>query len=145
MGLFLRGRCPIPLEPSLKRAFVFIDGQNLFHAAKEAFGYLFPNYDAAALAQYVCAQKGWNLAQTHFYTGIPDAADNAFWNHFWSAKLAAMGRQGVQVFSRPLRYRNQTRSRKAFVRFHQARERGFLHEEARCFGQCVFQTMPGPN
>jgi hypothetical protein len=26
----------------VKRAFVFIDGQNLFHAAKEAFGYPYP-------------------------------------------------------------------------------------------------------
>ena len=29
-------------------------------------------------------------------------------NHFWSAKLAVMGRQGVAVFSRSLRYRNKT-------------------------------------
>ncbi len=28
-----------PTEPSVKRALVFIDGQNLFYAAKEAFGY----------------------------------------------------------------------------------------------------------
>ncbi|MFQ6675464.1 MAG: NYN domain-containing protein, partial [Fidelibacterota bacterium] len=41
------------------------------------------------------------------YTGIPDRSDNAFWHEFWANKLAAMGRQ-VQVFSRPLRYRNQT-------------------------------------
>ncbi len=34
-------------EPPAKRAFVFIVGQNLFHAAKEAFGYSFPNYDVA--------------------------------------------------------------------------------------------------
>jgi len=92
----------------VKRAFVFIDGQNLFHAAKEAFGYSFPSYDVAALAGRVCAQLGWKLEQTHFYTGIPDATDNAFWNHFWTGKLAAIGRQGVRVFSRPLRYRNQT-------------------------------------
>ena len=98
----------MPTEPGVKRAIVFIDGQNLFHAAKEAFGYSFPNYDVAALAARVCTQPGWNLVQTHFYTGIPDAADDAFWSHFWSAKLAAMGRQGVRIFSRPLRYRNQT-------------------------------------
>jgi hypothetical protein len=44
----------------------------------------------------------------HFYTGIPDVEDEPKWNHFWTAKLANMGRQGVKVFSRPLRYRNQT-------------------------------------
>ena len=32
------------LEPSSKRVFVFFDGQNLFHHAKAAFGYPFPNY-----------------------------------------------------------------------------------------------------
>ncbi|CAN5525047.1 hypothetical protein BH20VER3_BH20VER3_00030 [soil metagenome] len=31
-----------------------------------------------------------------------------FWNHFWTAKLAQMGRDQVTVFSRPLRYGNQT-------------------------------------
>jgi hypothetical protein len=39
------GRWPVTAEPPVKRAFVFIDGQNLFHAAKEAFGYSYPNYD----------------------------------------------------------------------------------------------------
>jgi hypothetical protein len=48
------------------------------------------------------------LSQTFFYTGIPDRADNAFWNHFWTAKLAVMGTRGIQTFSRSLRYRNQT-------------------------------------
>lgn len=95
-------------EPSVKRTCVFVDGQNLFHAAREAFGYPYPNYDVARLAERVCAQQGWQLAQTHFYTGIPDPSDDLFWSHFWTAKLAAMGRQGVRVFSRPLRYRNQT-------------------------------------
>jgi uncharacterized LabA/DUF88 family protein len=98
----------MPAEPPVKRAFAFFDGQNLFHAAKEAFGYPYPSYDVIALARAVCRQQGWQLEQTHFYTGLPDATDNAFWNHFWTAKLASMGRQGVRVFSRPLRYRNQT-------------------------------------
>src|SRR5205085_9225245 len=44
---------------------------------------------------------------TRFYTGVPDPADNAFWNHFWVAKGAQMGREGVHVFTRPLRYRNK--------------------------------------
>jgi len=32
-------------ELSSKKAILFIDGQNLFYAAKEAFGYTYPNYD----------------------------------------------------------------------------------------------------
>jgi hypothetical protein len=30
-------------EPPEKRAVVSVDGQNLFHAAQEAFGYTYPN------------------------------------------------------------------------------------------------------
>lgn len=98
----------MPTEPSVKRAVAFVDGQNLYYSAREAFGYPFPNYDIQALAAKVCAAQAWTLTQTHFYTGIPDPADNPFWNRFWSGKLAVMGRQGVRVFTRPLRYRNKT-------------------------------------
>jgi uncharacterized LabA/DUF88 family protein len=98
----------MPAPPNDPPAIVFIDGQNLFYAAKDAFGYPFPNYDAAALARRVCADRQWGVAQVRFYTGVPDATDDSFWNHFWVHKLAQMGRAGVHVFSRPLRYRNQT-------------------------------------
>ncbi len=86
-------------EPSIKRAVVFVDGQNLFHAARESFGYTYPNYSVLALAQAVCISRSWQLVQTRFYTGIPDLTDNPFWHQFWSAKLLAMSRQGVHVFS----------------------------------------------
>lgn len=99
---------PTIFEPARKQAVAFIDGQNLFHAAKEAFGYSFPNFDAGKLAAAVCRQQGWDLGEVRFYTGFPDATDNPFWNHFWVAKLAQMGRDNVTVFSRKLRYRNQT-------------------------------------
>jgi len=42
-----------------------------------------------------------------FYTGVPDASDKPFWNHFWVAKCAQMGREGVVPFTRPLVYRNK--------------------------------------
>jgi len=95
-------------EPSVKKAILFVDGQNLFYAAKEAFGYTYPNYDPKKLAEHICEQKGWTLAEVRFYTGIPDPQDRAFWHHFWTAKLAQMGRLGITTFSRPLRYRNET-------------------------------------
>ena len=98
----------MPAEPKIKRTFVFFDGQNLFYAAKEAFGYPYPNYDPRLLADTVCASNGWTVAGTHFYTGIPSASDKPFWNHFWMAKMAVMGTRGIRTFSRPLRYRNQT-------------------------------------
>jgi uncharacterized LabA/DUF88 family protein len=94
-------------EPAIKRAIVFIDGQNLFHCVRNAFGYTFPNFDIKGLATRVCATKAWQLDSVRFYTGVPDATDNAFWSQFWAAKLLAMSRQGVVTYSRPLRYRNK--------------------------------------
>ena len=81
----------MPLEPKVKRAVAFVDGQNLYHAAREAFGRPYPDYDVVALATNISESSGWSLIQTRFYTGVPDAADNPFWHQFWSAKLAAMG------------------------------------------------------
>lgn len=106
-GYLFRGTVA-PTEPALKRAITFLDGQNLFHSVRESFGYTYPNYDVLALSNAVCRSVGWNLIQTRFYTGIPDPTDDAKWNAFWTRKLAVMGRQGVHVFSRPLRYRNRT-------------------------------------
>ena len=98
----------MPVEPASKRVLAFIDGQNLFYAAKEAFGYPYPNYDPKALVDRICADSGWILAGIHFYTGVPSVSDKPFWNHFWTAKMAVMGTRGIRTFSRPLRYRNQT-------------------------------------
>lgn len=97
-----------PAEPENKRAVVFVDGQNLFHAAREAFGYTYPNYDVLALARQVCVARAWTLVQARFYTGIPDFTDNPFWHRFWEAKLRAVSWQGVHIYSRALRYRNKT-------------------------------------
>ena len=94
-------------EPAVKRTVAFVDGQNLFHAAREAFGYTYPNYDVMALASLVCQRAGWHLAQARFYTGVPDGRDDAFWSEFWAAKLLTMSRQGVVTYSRALRYRNR--------------------------------------
>jgi uncharacterized LabA/DUF88 family protein len=94
-------------EAGTKRAVAFFDGQNLFHAAKAAFGHGFPNYDPRLLAAEVCRAQGWTLVEARFYTGVPDARDDAFWNHFWVAKLRQMGRVGVHTFKRSLRYRNR--------------------------------------
>lgn len=96
------------MEPDLKRVFAFFDGQNLFHSAKAAFGYPYPNYDPRKLVERICADKGWHPAGIHFYTGVPAASDKPVWNHFWTAKMAVMGTRGIKTFSRSLRYRNQT-------------------------------------
>lgn len=97
----------MPSEPALKRTIVFVDGQNLFHAAREAFGYTYPNYDVRALSTRICQDRGWSLTQIRFYTGVPDTTDNARWNAFWVNKLRVMSWQQIHVYSRPLRYRNK--------------------------------------
>ena len=94
-------------EPAIKRVVTFVDGQNLYHAVRETFGYTHPNYDIAALARLICQQKGWQFLQARFYTGIPNPQDDAFWNHFWIGKLRALSWQGVHTYSRPLHYRNK--------------------------------------
>ncbi len=53
----------MPSEPPAKQAVAYIDGQNLFHAAREAFGHPYPNYDVFALASRVCQDQSWQLAQ----------------------------------------------------------------------------------
>ena len=67
-----------------KRAVGIVDGQSLFHAAPEAFGYSYPNYDASALARKVCAKQGWGLTQARFYAGIPNVGDNSQRHSFWT-------------------------------------------------------------
>jgi len=61
----------MPLEPSVKRAISFVDGQNLFHACREAFGYTYPNYDVVPLAGAICLKQGWELERVHFLPGFP--------------------------------------------------------------------------
>ncbi len=96
------------LEPKNKKAIVFIDGQNLFYSAKEAFGYCYPNYDIKLLSKKICSDQGWDIEAIRFYTGVPDLRDDSLWYNFWHNKLTRMGQDGVKIFSRPLRYHNQT-------------------------------------
>lgn len=92
------------MEPSSKCAVSFIDGQNLFRHAKDAFGHYHPNYDPTRLATAVCSQKGWLNMQVRFYTGVPERKHDQRWHAYWTRRLMAMRRAGVHVTSRPLRY-----------------------------------------
>ena len=91
-----------------KRVISFIDGQNLYHSARQAFGYTYPNFDPVRLTQVVAAAAAWIVAGTRFYTGVPDQNDNRPWYEFWTAKCAVMGTQGVVAFTRPLTYQTET-------------------------------------
>jgi uncharacterized LabA/DUF88 family protein len=97
----------LPGEPAGKRVMAFFDGQNLFYAAKEAFGYPFPNYDPLKLTRAICLQNRWDVAGIRFYTGIPDPDIDPDRHHFWVTKLGVMGTRGIRTFTRPLRYQNK--------------------------------------
>jgi uncharacterized LabA/DUF88 family protein len=98
---------PLRVEPPVKRAIAFVDGQNLFFAAKQAFGHTWPNCRFPELANAVCNARGWQLVETRFYTGVPAETQSPHWYTFWNARLLAMSRLGVMVYSRPLRYRRK--------------------------------------
>lgn len=92
-----------------KRAVVFIDGQNLFHAVKKVFGARYPNYHVNRLAESVCNRYGWRLDQIRFYTGVHRPDKNPYWHGFWERKLLSMSRAGVNVFKRHLLYQTEER------------------------------------
>ena len=85
----------------------FIDGQNLYQHAKEAFGHHHPNYDPLKLHQAVCAAHGWTPNLVRFYTGVPDHNHEPMWAAYWSNRVIALKRAGVHVTTRPLRYREE--------------------------------------
>lgn len=95
----------MPKEPNVKRAISFIDGQNLFRHAKDAFGYYHPNYDPKKLTAAICAANGWVVAGVQFYTGTPDREDSEMWYDYWDRRLMVMRRAGITVTSRKLHYR----------------------------------------
>lgn len=93
------------LEPYPKRALAFVDGLNLFHTAKQAFGCRVPDFDPKRLTLAICERMGWLPAGTYFYTGIPDPVSAPYWHRYWRAKLARMRDAGVVTYERPLAYR----------------------------------------
>ena len=92
------------------RTIVSIDGQNLFHLARNAWAqttgatrYTWPSYDVRKLSEGLTAMvPGRTLAEIRFYTGIPNPnappAGNKFWHGFWTKKLRALTNQGIIVY-----------------------------------------------
>lgn len=93
---------------------VFIDGQNLYRGAKDAWGardecklkltdeaykYTWPSYDVQKLATILTSKTlGRTLSQIRFYTGVPRADQNSFWHNFWVEKFRYLKAQGVEVY-----------------------------------------------
>ena len=87
-----------PVPPRLG---VYIDGQNLFHSAMEAFGtgYHWPSFDCLKLANLLLGDfPGAVLGGVSFYTGVPSLSMDPYWHGFWTNKLAGMGRSGIRVY-----------------------------------------------
>ena len=85
------------------RTIVLVDGQNLFHLAKEAWGpsapYDWPSYDVVKLAHVlVSLQPGRTVEEIRFYTGVPSRGASPHWHNFWNHKLRYLQRRGIQVY-----------------------------------------------
>ena len=89
------------------RAIAFFDGQNLFAAERDAFGFTTPSYGVPRLAQAIALQLGWDLTETRFYTGMPNRQDNPRLHRHWTLRLRRMRAEGVVVTARPLRRRRR--------------------------------------
>ena len=90
------------------RTIVFIDGQNLYHLAKNAWVspgkavYSRPSYDVRKLSQaLVDEETGRTLTEIRFYTGVPDprlGRRQKSWHTFWTYKIIHLRRQGIYVY-----------------------------------------------
>lgn len=91
------------------RTVVFIDGQNLYHGAKEAWApptgtlptsrYTWPCYDVEKVAKCLVDRvAGRTLSEIRFYTGVPDRRSLPFWHQFWNNKLRYLKNQGIYVY-----------------------------------------------
>lgn len=92
------------------RTIVFIDGQNLYHLAKNAWGdksiphspYKYPSYDVEKLANtLITGDSRRVLTQTRFYTGVPDkegSPKQVLWHEFWNNKLRYLKSRGIYVY-----------------------------------------------
>ena len=93
------------------RTLVLIDGQNLYHLAKIAWGkagerassrYYWPSYDVEKLASALASKfPDRRLAEIRFYTGVPDprrGGKHRMWYGFWNSKLRRLWRRGVHVY-----------------------------------------------
>lgn len=94
-----------------KRVYAFFDGQNLFHSARECFGYEKANYDPIQSALAITnLEKNRILVGLNFYTGIHTSKMRPDLNQFWHKKLEALKHRaektGINVKSvtRELKY-----------------------------------------
>ena len=69
----------------------------------------YPNFDPVALSNLVAQKYSLTIKKIKFYTGIPPKKRDPYWNRFWSAKLALLGRNKlVKIFTRKTQFREKT-------------------------------------
>lgn len=100
--------CRISSPPDLPKGPGGVIFSGRVPAERVRAGSRYPNYDVQGLARRLCDDRAWRLVQARFYTGVPSRADNLAWHQFWEAKLRAISRQGLQVYSRALRFHTRT-------------------------------------
>lgn len=102
---------------ALLKAYVFVDGQAVFHQAQNCFGYREANYDPIELAKYIVSlDPNREFKGFFFYTGIPSRQVQPNLYDFWSNKVRAIKRKATgvptleehKVFRRRLLYRDIT-------------------------------------
>ena len=91
------------------RTLVLIDGQNLYHLAKNAWAptphdrsspYAWPSFDVEKLATaLVVRDPGRNLVELRFYTGVPARSAHRYWHDFWTNKCRHLRNRGVYVYT----------------------------------------------
>ena len=102
----------MPLDPRIDelatdqnaRVMVFVDGQNLYKTCRELFGH--PLCHPHLLAEHLAGSRTNNRVACRFYTGRPDhnIAGERTKARNLDRRLNAMGRVGVTVVTRRLRY-----------------------------------------
>lgn len=94
------------------RTIVFVDGQNMYMSAREAFGWTqeagrFGNFRPYGLGRILVRDPRRRLTQVRIYTGVPTPSRDPSGNAATQRRIAtwvAEKPEIVQVFPRPLRY-----------------------------------------
>lgn len=95
-----------PTPPTKQRVYAYIDGANLFNAAKRRFGYREPNLDIAKLARAIATRTPGRMASAiYYYIGVARSEHDQQSHEWWNRKLAATGKLGVKIVRRNLKPR----------------------------------------
>ena len=98
--------------PHTLRTVVFIDGQNMYKGAREAFDWQhekghYGNFRPLGLGRLLTHEPHRELRQVRFYQGVPDPNRNARGHAITQRRIAAWEAEDpalVQIFTRTLRY-----------------------------------------